>query len=560
MMGYPFKLKDLLGTLGGRILIGGPEVEFTTFCIDSRYATGGSLFIPLLGQHRDGHHFVLDAFQKHAAASLVRRGHHLVPEILKVLQESATYVSFSHLQLATVIEVRHTLVALQKVASWFRRQFESTKILAISGSVGKTQTKEMTLAMLGTRYQVVGTDKNFNNEIGVPLTLAKLSPQADAVVVEMAMRGRGEISLLSRITQPNVALITNVLGSHIGRLGSNIEVAKAKAEIVDGMKPGDVLWLNAGDPCLPVILTQLAEKQAVRRGLQLSFFDTSGARTAGSPLPPLALPSESREVPPDSSPEAKPSLWVEDVELKGLRGSRFMLCRDCQRLPVALKIPGRAAVANFTCAAALCSQLGMSLEECADLSPSLEPTPQRLVPYELRPGALLLDDSYNSSPASTQEALELIAQLPSSTRRILVLGDMLELGKYETMLHRQVATQVSRLPPSLVLGVGPRMAALKETPPAEGTEVLWFRGIDDGIGSQATAPSSESVEREPGRIRYRQEMVDEPTAERIVERIEAELADERKEVVVLVKGSRALHLERVVQGILAPRGIEERML
>lgn len=559
-MDYPFRVKQLLGPLGGRLLAGDPETEFATFCIDSRYVGEASLFIPLLGQQRDGHHFVLDAFQKGARASLVRQGHRLVPDILKVLQESETYVSFSHLQHATVIEVRHTLVALQKIASWFRRQFAPVKVLAISGSVGKTQTKEMALSLLRSKHQVVGTDKNFNNEIGVPLTLAKLTPQVEAAVVEMAMRGRGEISLLSRIAQPNVALITNVLGSHIGRLGTNVEVAKAKTEIVDGMKPGDVLWLNSSDSYLPVMLAQLDEKQALRRGLELAFFDTSRTRSAAPTVPPFVLPEGSPDMTPPSSVDTTPSLWVEGVELKGLQGSHFMLCQQGQCLPVELKIPGRGAVANFTCAAALCSRCGMSLEECVALSPDLEPTPQRLVPYELRPGALLVDDSYNSSPASTQEALELIAQLPPKTRRILILGDMLELGKYETMFHRQVANQVLALPPSLIIAVGPRMAPLQEVPPKNGLEVLWYRGTGDSIGSSAGASPSAAIERETARTHSRREVLDEATIERILERVETELAQSQEDVVILVKGSRALHLERVVRGILAQRGIEERML
>jgi len=337
-------------------------------------------------------------------------------------------------------------------------------------------------------------------------------------------------------------------------------VAKAKAEIVDGMKPGDVLWLNARDRCLPVVLSQLEKKQALRRGLELAFFDTSAARDVSSRLPSLTLPGDSGDRIQAPSVDTSPSLWVKDVELKGLSGSRFMLCRPGECVPSQLKIAGCGPVANFTCATALCLQCGMSLEECADLGPHLEPVPQRLVPYELRPGVVLLDDSYNSSPASSQEALELIAQLPPETRRILVLGDMLELGKYETVFHRQIANQVFALPPSLVIAVGPRMAALQEVPAKNGWEVVWFPGVSDRLGLAAVAPPPDG-DRGSHPARSRQEIVDDTTTERIVERVQMELlASKSKETVVLVKGSRALHLERVVRGVLALNGLEEKIL
>jgi UDP-N-acetylmuramoyl-tripeptide--D-alanyl-D-alanine ligase len=324
-MDYPFRVEDILDPLSGRIIFGEPDARFTTYCIDSRFAEKNTLFVPLMGQKRDGHNFILDGFQNGATATLVRSGHHLVGEVLRVLNDSRSYVSTDTAHDVTVIEVRHTLVALQKLASWFRRRFDRLDVVGITGSVGKTQTKEMLLHIMSPFCNVVGTDKNFNNEIGVPITLSKLRPDTECAIVEMAMRGRGEISLLSRIAQPTLCLVTNTLGSHIGRLGSGAEVARAKAEIVDGMKTGNTLWLNLHDHNLATLLHEIRDKQAIERGLNVEYFDVSAAARAAPQLPPLLIPGDDES---DTSPpqlDVKPSLWLDDVVYHGVEGSSFIL-------------------------------------------------------------------------------------------------------------------------------------------------------------------------------------------------------------------------------------------
>jgi UDP-N-acetylmuramoyl-tripeptide--D-alanyl-D-alanine ligase len=510
-----------------------------------------------MGQKRDGHNFILDGFQNGATAALVRSGHHLVGEVLRVLKDSRGYVSADSARDVTVIEVRHTLVALQKLASWFRRQFDQLDVVGITGSVGKTQTKEMLLQIMSPFCNAVGTDKNFNNEIGVPITLSKLRPDTECAVVEMAMRGRGEISLLSRIAQPTLCLVTNTLGSHIGRLGSGAEVARAKAEIVDGMKAGNTLWLNLHDHNLATLLHEIRDKQAIERGLNIEYFDVSAAAKAAPQLPPLLIPGDD-EIDTGTPPsDVKPSLWLDDVVYRGIEGSSFVFCTSEGCAPVKLRAPGRGAIEDFASAAVLAHSLGVEYADIAESAKGIEPTPQRLVPYELKPGATLIDDTYNSSPASTQDAIEILATFPRTTRLVVILGDMLELGKFETLLHRQISKQVYQLPPSLVIGIGPRMSALREVPVPEGFELTWFHGIseEDEKIAQGFPPA-----RPQDHSANHGEMVDDLTIDRVTERIFRELDGNENETVILVKGSRALHLERVVDRMLSYFGKEEQIL
>jgi len=556
-MDYPFLVKDILAPLSGRVIFGEPDARFTTYCIDSRFAKKDTLFVPLMGQKRDGHNFILDGFQNGATAALVRSGHHLVGEVLRVLKESRGYVSADTAHDVTVIEVRHTLVALQKLASWFRRRFDQLDVVGITGSVGKTQTKEMLLHIMRPFCNVVGTDKNFNNEIGVPITLSKLRPDTECAVVEMAMRGRGEISLLSRIAQPTLCLVTNTLGSHIGRLGSGAEVARAKAEIVDGMKTGNTLWLSLHDHNLATLLHEIRDKQAIERGLNVEYFDVSAAARAAPQLPPLLIPGDDESDTVSPSPDVEPSLWLDDVVYRGVEGSSFVLCTPDGCTPIELSVPGRGAVEDFCCAAALAHGLGVEYPEIAESAKEIEPTPQRLVPYELKPGAVLIDDTYNSSPASSQDAIEILATFPPTTRLVVILGDMLELGKFETLLHRQISKQVYELPPSLVIGIGPRMSALREVPVPEGFELTWFHGLseEDEKVAQGFPPA-----RQQDRSADHGEMVDDLTVDRVTKRIFRELDGNESETVILVKGSRALHLERVVDRLLSYFGKEEQIL
>jgi len=551
-MTYPFRATEIVGPLQGKILCGSENASFTTFCIDSRLARANTLFVPLIGQHRDGHCFITDAFMKGAQVALLRQNHSLAPQIISAVQEPEKSNLPKSLRNSTLIEVRHTLVALQKLATWFRKKFSQVKLFAITGSVGKTQTKEMALSILKESLSVVGTDKNFNNEIGVPLAVGKLAPGVEAAVIEMAMRGRGEISLLSRIAEPDFALITNTHASHIGRLGSRVEIAKAKAEIVDGLKAGGVLWLNRNDQGLPTVLKEVLEKPAFREGIKLKFFDVSRAKEAAPTLPPIYADAQGINDETLANFNTAPELWVEEVELLGLSGSRFVVSTPQQKERVRLRVLGRGAVENFACACAVCLELGLTLKECAERAEALLPVPQRLVPFELKPGVILIDDTYNSAPASCEEAVELLSLIPPDFKKIVVVGDMLELGRYEKILHRQVAQQVYAVSPRVLIAVGPRARAFKEVPIPEGVEVIHYEGT-----ASAEETADETAVKEQGGIYHALDnsthgmlIADDETIEEVKKDILRLVETLRGKIVVLVKGSRALHLERLVNGLV----------
>jgi UDP-N-acetylmuramoyl-tripeptide--D-alanyl-D-alanine ligase len=534
--GTDFRLGDILPVLGGRLICGDPEARFTGYCIDSRHVEHGTVFVPLMGQSRDGHQYVIDSLNKGAVAAVVRSGHHQIHEICNWIRERSRFARDPRDE-HVLIEVRHTLVALQKLAEWYRQQFD-VKVAGITGSVGKTGTKEMLIQLLAPKLNTVGTEKNFNNEIGVPLALSRIGPQTQVAVIEMAMRARGEISLLSRIAHPDVALITSTAGSHVGRLGSFEEVYKAKAEIVDGLAPAGLIALNLRDPN---VMNTTVEVQRRFRGdnLRLKYFDTTGVHV-GSGIPPFAVPG-APEVLREELPAA--DLWVEDMCLLGLDGSTFTLCTQDVRQPIRLRILGRGSAENFVSAAALALELGLSLADIAELSEDLLPAPQRLNLIELTDDLVILDDCYNSSPASARDSLELLLSIDPRYRKLVVLGDMLELGKYETLLHRQLAQLALNAPVDAVFAVGPRMNAVNEVEAREDIELHYIEG--------STYSNGHFGER-PGRGEGGEMLIlDDDAADRLADMLYDELERDDRPTVLLVKGSRGLHLERIINDLLA---------
>lgn len=540
-----FKVADILPAIGGRLLHGNPETQFSNFCIDSRYVEDHSLFVPLMGQSRDGHQYIIDAISKGAICALVRTGHHQIHEIVTWLRERATHGGQKQYENVCIVEVRHTLVSLQKLAEWYRQHFD-VMVVGVTGSVGKTGTKEMLIQLLSSKHETVGTEKNFNNEIGVPLALSKITPKTKVAVIEMAMRARGEISLLSRIARPDMAIITNTYGSHVGRLGSFEEVYKAKSEIADGLRSGGTVLLNRRDEYVHHTVLELRGKQRGSNGIKLKFFDAGGVYE-GSGISPFMQPgaegtSRGEELPAD--------VWVEEMRLLGLAGSEFMLCTADERMKIQLRMLGRGAAENMTAAAAVALQLGMSLSEIAEAAPALLPAPQRMNLYELDEDLYLIDDCYNSSPASSRDSLELMLSIDPKFRKVLVLGDMLELGKYETMFHRQLALTALNLPFQTIYAVGPRMNAVNEVEVNEEIELYYIEG-------HANLETYDDDDRElrfgNGRYPQRQEelvILDDRAAQKLSALLMNHLEQRRQPTVVLIKGSRAIHLERIVNDLL----------
>jgi UDP-N-acetylmuramoyl-tripeptide--D-alanyl-D-alanine ligase len=549
-----FTIADIIGVLGGRLICGNPEIAFNNYCIDSRQVEPGTLFVPLMGQSRDGHHYVIDAFGKGAVCALVRSGHHQIHEIVSWCRERSSRLGREREDIC-IIEVRHTLVALQKLAEWYRLQHD-LKVVGITGSVGKTGTKEMLIQVLVQRYATVGTEKNFNNEIGVPLALSRIQESTKVAVIEMAMRARGEISLLSRIAHPDAAIITSTAGSHVGRLGSFEEVYKAKSEIVDGLASGGTMVLNLRDPNVPYIEEEIRRRYRGRDDLRLRFYDSSGVYTEAG-IPPFRVPGVTA---PEHVDLPAPDLWVEDMHLRGLEGSEFTLCTNDERQKVEIGILGRGSVENLVAATALALELGMSLSDIAEVAPDLLPAPQRVNLFQISDDFFLIDDCYNSSPASAIDSLELMLNVDHSFRRILILGDMLELGKYETLLHRQLAQIALSQPFDAVYAVGPRMNAVNEVDAREEIDLYYIEGSTSFSAENGYRPSnSHSNGREQwhdngGGDSHREGeglILEDRSADKLSALLLDQIRQDPRPTVVLVKGSRALHLERIVNDVLS---------
>ena len=356
-----------------------------SICTDSRLLGPGQLFVPLVGERFDGHAFLAQAASAGAQAALVQRDRagDVPPGLLHWL-------------------VDDTLVAYQQLALMHRRRL-SAPVVAVTGSAGKTTTRELIRGVLRPLGPVLASSGNENNDIGVPLTLLKADASHQAVVIEMGMRGLGEIERLSQTAEPDVAVITNIGTAHIGRLGSREAIATAKCEITTRLRPGGVLVIPAGDPRLDAAVAQAWDGRVTR----------------------VALADESAAASADLIGEL-------DAAQQHLQVQNHAI-----RLPLA----GRHNARNLLLAVAVALELGVSLQ---DLQQQLlvEVPGGRNRRLELG-GLTVLDETYNASPEAVLAALDLLASQPG--RRFAVLGTMLELGDQSVSLHRQVAERAAAL-------------------------------------------------------------------------------------------------------------------
>jgi UDP-N-acetylmuramoyl-tripeptide--D-alanyl-D-alanine ligase len=393
-------LRQIVEALAGEQQFSSSQM-ITDVVIDSRCAIPGSLFVAFSGDKSDGHHFVGDAFSRGSVAALIERpvpGDHCTVD----LAQPSVSESLAGLTLPVCFLVGNTLTAIQELAAVWRRQF-APRVIGITGSVGKTTTKELVHAVLDTRYCTLKSEGNLNNEIGLPLTLLHLDNTYEYVVVEMGMYALGEISTLARIARPQVGVVTNIGPVHLERLGSIQAIADAKAELVEALPPDGVAILNQDEP----LVRAMADRTAAR------VFTYGLSRKA--------------------------DLWADGIEGAGLEGIRFTLHYQDDAIYIRAPLLGRHSVHTALRAAAVGLVEGLDWSDI--ISGLRSDSPQlRLVVVKGPNESLLLDDTYNASPASTIAALKLLAELEH--RRVAVLGDMLELGSYEEAGHRLVGRRV----------------------------------------------------------------------------------------------------------------------
>lgn len=416
----------------------------TGVVIDSREVQPGSLFVALPGDNVDGHQYVRDAFQRGAVAAITQQPVEGIDPAQTVVtgQTRPEDVSAALNNLPVCLQTPDSLAGLQQLAGAWRARF-NPRVIAITGSVGKSTTKELTHSVLSVKFNTLKNEGNFNNEIGLPLTLLNLTAAHERVVLEMGMYALGEIELLCRLAQPQVGVITNVEPVHLERLGSIERIAQAKAELVQALPAQNgIAILNNDDPLVRP-MADLTPARVMTYGL---------------------------------TPEA--DLWASNVTSAGLEGVRFVFHFRGERLHVKVPLLGRHSVHTALRAALVGLVEGMAWDEIIGGLQALPSEAQlRLVAVRGPNRSTLLDDTYNASPASTIAALNLLDDL-SAAKKIAVLGDMMELGSYEEEGHRKVGCRAAGVVDMLIV-IGRRAKFIAEEAVACGLPKAQILVLDD---------------------------------------------------------------------------------
>ena len=414
----PCTAREICAAVGGTLLqdSGAPVTGVTT---DSRAVQPGQLFIPLVGERFDGHAYISKALEGGAAGCLTAAA----PETL--------------LPGKLYIQVADTRLALKALASWYRDKFD-LPVVQVTGSAGKTTTKEMIASVLSQRYNTLRTEGNFNNDIGAPLTLLRLMPEHQAAVIETGMNHFGEIRYLGEMVRPDIAVITNVGDAHIENLGNTRQgILRAKCEIFENLAPEGIAVLNGDDE----LLNTVTLPQTI---LRCGVGDGCGVR-------------------------------VTDIDDRGLEGVACTVTIEGEHYRLTTSAPGRYMIYPMAMAAAIGRRLGLTREEIAAGVAAYTTVGSRMHLIRLPGERLVIDDCYNANPQSMAEGLRMLAASPAQ-HRVAVLGDMGELGQLTAQAHRDMGALTRRLGLTAV-AVGEKMHALTETDP----QAQWFATVEEAM-------------------------------------------------------------------------------
>ena len=414
----PCTAREICAAVGGTLLqdSGAPVTGVTT---DSRAVQPGQLFIPLVGERFDGHAYIAKALDGGAAGCLTAAA----PETL--------------LPGKLYIQVADTRLALKALASWYRNKFD-LPVVQVTGSAGKTTTKEMIASVLSQRYNTLRTEGNFNNDIGAPLTLLRLMPEHQAAVIETGMNHFGEIRYLGEMVRPDIAVITNVGDAHIENLGNTRQgILRAKCEIFENLTPEGVAVLNGDDELLnTVTLPRTILRCGVGDGCDVH---------------------------------------ITDIDDRGLEGVACTVTIEGEHYRLTTSAPGRYMIYPMAMAAAIGRRLGLTREEIAAGVAAYTTVGSRMHLIRLPGERLVIDDCYNANPQSMAEGLRMLAASPAR-HRVAVLGDMGELGQLTAQAHRDMGALTRRLGLTAV-AVGEKMHALTETDP----QAQWFATVEEAM-------------------------------------------------------------------------------
>ncbi len=464
-------VETLLEVTGGEILAGAATTMVNGLAIDSRSVEPGAAFVAFAGEHADGHAFIADALAEGARAVLVTRD----DEAVRAAFEAAARPE------AVLILVQDATGAVEALGRYHRDRL-MCPVIGVTGSTGKTTTKDFLRSVLATRLRVVATAENRNNELGVPLTIMEAGAETEVLVVEMAMRGPGQIEHLCTIARPTAGLVTNVGVSHVEILGTEEAIASAKGELVRAVPETGCVFLNGDDAWTDALETYSAAP-VTRYGL-----------SAGSDIR-----AENVEVAEDGTPSFT-----------------MVTAEGCAE--VHLPVPGRHNAYNALAAASVALYLGIPVEDIVVGLESATFSRWRMETFQSATGITIINDAYNANPTSMRAALSALGDVSTRGRRIAVLGDMAELGSLAELAHFQLGEEVANSSVDVLVSVGERGRRI-----AEGA-------LAAGMDADAVRPCVTAAE-----------------ASEVLDDL-AEAGD-----TVLVKASRVMGLERVVEGMIAPR-------
>jgi len=465
-MTLAFRVEDALRWTGGTLVAGDAATALSGVSIDSRTVKRGELFFAIVGPSHDGHKFLENALDRGATALIVERGRAL-PDALAV----------------PVIAVEDTTRALGSIAAGHRAEFDGP-VVAITGSNGKTTTKEMCAAILSVSAPCHRTPGNLNNQYGLPLTLLGRSEADRSLVVELGMNHRGEIAQLLEIAKPTVGVITNVGTAHIEFLGSREEIAREKGDLVEQLPAEGTAVLNADDPLV------LAQRDRTSARV-ISFGTAIDADVHGGDIE-----------------------WIDD------RGYRFELETPAGRDTVEVQGLGPTTVINALAAAAAALAAGASVTDITKGLSNYQGIKGRLERRELAGGITLVDDTYNANPQSMEASLRLLAELKGTHRAVAILGDMGELGITAKPAHQGLGQLAATLGIDLLIALGTR------------AQTVTAAAVESGMDPAHAVVASDHGD----------------AGERACDFL-------REHDAVLVKGSRSMRMERVVEAIASEKGI-----
>ncbi|MBE5971799.1 MAG: UDP-N-acetylmuramoyl-tripeptide--D-alanyl-D-alanine ligase [Lachnoclostridium sp.] len=400
-------VRDLTEATGGKLLCGNPEASVARIKLDSRQMEPGDLFVPIIGERVDGHKFIPQVLASGAAAVLTSE-HDAVPE---------------EYQTAAWIRVADTKEALQNIGRYLRARL-ALPLVGVTGSVGKTTTREMIAAALSAKYRVYKTPGNSNSQVGVPITISEISEMDEIGVIELGMSEPGELTVIAKIAKIDMAVITNIGITHIEQLGSRENIYKEKMTIQDGLREDGVLILNGDDD----MLCETKGKAEV----QTIYYGTG----------------------------SNCDFRAENINLND-GPAKFTAVHGEERQDVVLGVMGMHNVMNALAAIAVCHVNGMTMEEAAQGLKTFHGFKGR---QQIHAGArfTILDDSYNASPASMKASLDVFKTLKPDSRHVAVLADMKELGDQVKEYHREVGVHTANTGVNLVVTLGEACHELAE--------------------------------------------------------------------------------------------------